>query len=114
MQAPQASARPVSRALAEENRWRAQRYGTDGTYIDLETREAKPFKSKGLGEGRRAHAESGQLLARTFYGNGQYLSAARVLTESGAEDLGGGSSCGTDPGSSPRAWAIAGTSTALT
>ncbi|MEA2975817.1 MAG: glutamate---cysteine ligase / carboxylate-amine ligase [Alphaproteobacteria bacterium] len=34
----------VARALAEENRWRAQRYGTDGTYVDLDTREAKPFK----------------------------------------------------------------------
>jgi carboxylate-amine ligase len=31
------------RALAEENRWRAQRYGTGGTYIDVLTREAKPF-----------------------------------------------------------------------
>lgn len=34
---------PISRALSEENRWRAQRYGTDGTYIDVTTREAKPF-----------------------------------------------------------------------
>jgi carboxylate-amine ligase len=34
---------PVMRALAEENRWRAQRYGTGGTYIDVLTREAKPF-----------------------------------------------------------------------
>jgi carboxylate-amine ligase len=28
----------VSRALAEENRWRAQRYGIDGTLIDETTR----------------------------------------------------------------------------
>jgi carboxylate-amine ligase len=34
----------VVRALAEENRWRAQRYGTDGTYVDLVSRQAKPFK----------------------------------------------------------------------
>jgi glutamate---cysteine ligase / carboxylate-amine ligase len=34
----------VVRALTEENRWRAQRYGTAGTYIDVVTREAKPFK----------------------------------------------------------------------
>jgi carboxylate-amine ligase len=34
---------PIMRALAEENRWRAQRYGTGGTYIDVLTREAKPF-----------------------------------------------------------------------
>jgi glutamate---cysteine ligase / carboxylate-amine ligase len=34
---------PVMRALAEENRWRAQRYGTGGTYLDVRTREAKPF-----------------------------------------------------------------------
>ena len=34
----------VVRALSEENRWRAQRYGTAGTYIDVVTREAKPFK----------------------------------------------------------------------
>jgi carboxylate-amine ligase len=33
----------VGRALAEENRWRAQRYGTDGTYVDVVTHEAKPF-----------------------------------------------------------------------
>ncbi|MFL6799152.1 MAG: carboxylate-amine ligase [Xanthobacteraceae bacterium] len=31
------------RGLSEENRWRAQRYGTDGTYVDVRTREAKPF-----------------------------------------------------------------------
>jgi glutamate---cysteine ligase / carboxylate-amine ligase len=35
----------VTRALSEENRWRAQRYGTEGTYIDVATREAKPFKT---------------------------------------------------------------------
>jgi glutamate---cysteine ligase / carboxylate-amine ligase len=34
---------PVSRALVEENRWRAQRYGTDGSYLDLTTRQAIPF-----------------------------------------------------------------------
>jgi glutamate---cysteine ligase / carboxylate-amine ligase len=33
----------VARALTEENRWRAQRYGTTGTYVDVATREAKPF-----------------------------------------------------------------------
>jgi carboxylate-amine ligase len=33
----------VTRALSEENRWRAQRYGTDGTYIDVVSKEAKPF-----------------------------------------------------------------------
>jgi glutamate---cysteine ligase / carboxylate-amine ligase len=33
----------VSRALCEENRWRAQRYGIDGTYLDVRTREIKPF-----------------------------------------------------------------------
>jgi carboxylate-amine ligase len=33
----------VVRALAQENRWRAQRYGTDGTYVDVHTNEAKPF-----------------------------------------------------------------------
>ena len=35
----------VHRALVEENRWRAQRYGTDGTYIDLNTFERVPFKA---------------------------------------------------------------------
>jgi glutamate---cysteine ligase / carboxylate-amine ligase len=35
----------VTRALSEENRWRAQRYGTDGTYIDVASKEAKPFKT---------------------------------------------------------------------
>ena len=34
----------VARALTEENRWRAQRYGTTGTYVDVATREAKPFR----------------------------------------------------------------------
>src|SRR5215204_3478907 len=34
---------PVVRALTEENRWRAQRYGTGGTFLDLESHEAKPF-----------------------------------------------------------------------
>jgi glutamate---cysteine ligase / carboxylate-amine ligase len=36
---------PITRALTEENRWRAQRYGTEGTFIDVSTREAKPFKA---------------------------------------------------------------------
>src|SRR5215204_6460989 len=35
----------VHRALVEENRWRAQRYGTDGTYIDLHTFEPVSFKA---------------------------------------------------------------------
>jgi glutamate---cysteine ligase / carboxylate-amine ligase len=34
---------PVSRALTEENRWRAQRYGTEGSYVDLRSRRAVPF-----------------------------------------------------------------------
>jgi carboxylate-amine ligase len=33
----------VTRALTEENRWRAQRYGTDGTYFDLASRKAIDF-----------------------------------------------------------------------
>ena len=33
----------VTRALSEENRWRAQRYGVDGTYIDVASKEAKSF-----------------------------------------------------------------------
>jgi len=42
---PQFKARQcaVSRALAEENRWRAQRYGIDGTLIDEATRQAVSF-----------------------------------------------------------------------
>ncbi|MBV8857724.1 MAG: tetratricopeptide repeat protein [Acidobacteria bacterium] len=45
----------------------------------------------GLGEGeRREQAEIGQALARAFYAKGQYGRAVRVLTESGAEDLGTG------------------------
>ena len=35
----------VHRALIEENRWRAQRYGTDGTYIDLASLEPISFRS---------------------------------------------------------------------
>jgi len=35
----------VSRALAEENRWRAQRYGTDGTYVDIESRQSVKFST---------------------------------------------------------------------
>jgi carboxylate-amine ligase len=34
---------PIQRALTEENRWRAQRYGTDGSYVDVRTRKAVPF-----------------------------------------------------------------------
>jgi gamma-glutamyl:cysteine ligase YbdK (ATP-grasp superfamily) len=34
---------PLSRALGEENRWRAQRYGTEGTYLDEATRETISF-----------------------------------------------------------------------
>ena len=33
----------LDRALTQENHWRAQRYGTDGTYIDLASRKAIPF-----------------------------------------------------------------------
>jgi glutamate---cysteine ligase / carboxylate-amine ligase len=36
---------PVSRALTEENRWRAQRYGTEGSYVDLRSRRAIPFST---------------------------------------------------------------------
>jgi glutamate---cysteine ligase / carboxylate-amine ligase len=35
----------VARALAEENRWRAQRYGTDGSYVDIVERRAKSFEA---------------------------------------------------------------------
>src|SRR5215217_4293814 len=35
----------VQRALAEENRWRAQRYGTDGSYIDVDSLEPIPFRT---------------------------------------------------------------------
>ena len=38
-----ASFSAVVRALAEENRWRAQRYGTGGTYVDVVSGTAKPF-----------------------------------------------------------------------
>jgi carboxylate-amine ligase len=34
----------VVRALTEENRWRAQRYGTEGTYVEIGSLRAKPFK----------------------------------------------------------------------
>jgi carboxylate-amine ligase len=33
----------VTRALTEENRWRAQRYGTEGTYVDVMSRDVKSF-----------------------------------------------------------------------
>src|SRR5689334_4169441 len=36
---------PVSRALTEENRWRAQRYGTEGSYVDLRSRRAIAFST---------------------------------------------------------------------
>jgi carboxylate-amine ligase len=35
---------PIRRSLCEENRWRAQRYGIDGTYIDPTTRESTSFR----------------------------------------------------------------------
>jgi len=35
----------VQRALVEENRWRAQRYGTDGNYIDTESLEPVSFRT---------------------------------------------------------------------
>jgi carboxylate-amine ligase len=34
---------PLARALTQENRWRAQRYGIGGTYVDIATAEARPF-----------------------------------------------------------------------
>lgn len=37
---------PIGRALAEENIWRAQRYGVEGTYLDVVTGEARPFKQE--------------------------------------------------------------------
>jgi carboxylate-amine ligase len=33
----------IARALIEENRWRAQRYGTNGSYVDLATRRTVSF-----------------------------------------------------------------------
>ena len=33
----------MTRALSEENRWRAQRYGIGGTYVDVGSKAAKPF-----------------------------------------------------------------------
>jgi len=35
----------IARALIEENRWRAQRYGTNGSYVDLATRQTVSFDS---------------------------------------------------------------------
>jgi glutamate---cysteine ligase / carboxylate-amine ligase len=35
----------VQRALVEENRWRAQRYGTDSSYIDTESLEPVSFRT---------------------------------------------------------------------
>lgn len=34
---------PLGRAFAEENKWRAQRYGINGTYIEIESGESLPF-----------------------------------------------------------------------
>jgi glutamate---cysteine ligase / carboxylate-amine ligase len=34
----------VGRAIADENKWRAQRYGTAATFIDQKTRKAQPFE----------------------------------------------------------------------
>jgi carboxylate-amine ligase len=34
---------PLARALNEENRWRAQRYGTQGSYVDPDTRQVVAF-----------------------------------------------------------------------
>jgi hypothetical protein len=46
---------------------------------------------EGLDEGERhEQAEIGRVLARAFYDRGRYANAVRVLTESGAEDLGTG------------------------
>lgn len=36
---------PLDRALAEENKWRAQRYGLNGTYVDVQSRESLPFRA---------------------------------------------------------------------
>lgn len=36
---------PVARALVEENRWRAQRYGTNGSYVDIATRGVIHFNA---------------------------------------------------------------------
>jgi carboxylate-amine ligase len=35
----------ITRALSEENRWRAQRYGTQGTYLDLASKQPKAFSA---------------------------------------------------------------------
>lgn len=36
---------PLGRAFAEENKWRAQRYGINGTYIDTESGDSLPFEA---------------------------------------------------------------------
>ena len=46
----------VHRALIEENRWRAQRYGTDGTYIDLASFEPVWLQELARGGDRDAGA----------------------------------------------------------
>ena len=40
-----ASLDTVGRAIAEENKWRAQRYGTAATFVDEETRVARPMET---------------------------------------------------------------------
>jgi carboxylate-amine ligase len=35
----------VQRALVEESRWRAQRFGTDGSYIDMQSLEPVSFRT---------------------------------------------------------------------
>jgi glutamate---cysteine ligase / carboxylate-amine ligase len=37
---------PLSRALTEENAWRAQRYGIEGTYVDVEDGQTRSFKQQ--------------------------------------------------------------------
>ena len=34
---------PIARAIAEENKWRAQRYGVSASFVDPRSREAKPL-----------------------------------------------------------------------
>jgi glutamate---cysteine ligase / carboxylate-amine ligase len=37
---------PLGRALSEENAWRAQRYGIEGTYVDAEDGVTRTFKQQ--------------------------------------------------------------------
>jgi carboxylate-amine ligase len=39
-----ANLNPAVRFIADENRWRAQRYGLDGTFVDHERRQAVPMR----------------------------------------------------------------------